>query len=157
MDLWLIFLGVGAVVVAGGTVIFLKSKKKAIVQESYQEEEEKEEEESPLLNLEEETEGGCPDNIKNRLLLEQEKIFKEAHKVYLVINNLFRGKTVPPEVKKELETFLRSYNRIKELKEEIEVYPFSDCDKVFRLKFGFYNNLIKETAKKLMILSKNLK
>ena len=152
MDLWFILLGAGAVVVIGGTAfLFISKRKKTVEEEIY------EEEETPLFKVEEETEEGCPDDVKNKLLLEQEKIFKEAHKVYLVITNLYRGKNIPPEVKKELETFLRSYNRIKELKEEIEVYPFSDCDKVFHLKFGFYHNLVKETAKKLMLLSRSLR
>jgi len=153
MNLWFILLGAGAVVVIGGTAfLFISKRKKTVEEEIYEEEEE-----TPLLKVEEENEAGCPDDIKNKLLLEQEKIFKEAHKVYLVITNLYKGKNIPPEVKKELETFLRSYNRIKEIKEEIEVYPFSDCDKVFHLKFGFYNNLVKETAKKLMLLSRSLR
>ena len=153
MDLWFILLGAGAIVVIGGTAFLLISKRRKSAEEEIYEEVK----ETPLLKVEEENKEGCPDDVKNKLLLEQERIFKEANKVYLVITNLYRGKNIPPKVRRELETFLRSYNRIKELKEEIEVYPFGDCDKVFRLKFGFYHNLVKETAKKLMLLSRSLK
>jgi len=118
--------------------------------------EEIEEEEILPFKVEEESEQKCPEKVKKELLKRQEKIEKEAYKVYLVITNLFKGKDVPPEVKKELDSFIRTYNRIKELKEEIKVYPFSDCEKVFDLKFYFYENLIKETAEKLIFFARQL-
>jgi hypothetical protein len=119
---------------------------------------EEEEEEFPGLGIvvEEETEEGCPEKIKRKLLQEQAKLFKEAHKIYLVITQMFKSKNLPPEVKREFDIFLRSYGRLNEMKEEIEVYPFSDCDKVFQLKFNFYNKLIKETAQKLIVMAKKV-
>ena len=130
-------------------------KKEEVVEE---EEEEEEEEEFPGLGIviEEETEEGCPDKIKQKLLQEQARLFKEAHKIYMVINQMFKSKNLPPEIKKEFDIFLRSYSRLNEMKEEIEVYPFADCDKVFQLKFNFYNKLIKETAQKLMVMAKKV-
>jgi hypothetical protein len=105
----------------------------------------------------EETKEGCPEEVKRKLIEEQAKLFKNAHKVYLVIKNVLEGKPIPAEIKKELQTFLRAYNRFEEMKEEIELYPFNDCEKVFKLKFEFYNNLIHSTAKKIMYLTKKIK
>jgi len=120
--------------------------------------EEEEEHDFPGLGVSfEETEEGCPEKIKRRLLQEQERLFREAHKIYLVITQMFKSRNLPPEVKKELEIFLRSYGRLHEMKEEIEVYPFSDCDQVFQLKFSFYNKLIKETAQKLIVFARSLR
>ncbi len=114
-------------------------------------------EEAPLpFKVEEESEEKCLEKVKKDFLKRQQKIEKEAYKIYLVITNLFKGRNLSPEIKKELNSFIRIYNRIKELKEEIEVYPFSDCEKVFTLKFVFYENLIKETARKLIFLAKQL-
>jgi len=142
-------------VVGGGTLLLLvrRSRRRTAEEEEYYEV--VEEDEVPFRVKEEENE--CPESVKKKLLEYQSRLFKEAHKVYLVITNAFQGKTLPPHVKEELETFLRSYNRIKELREEIEVYPFGDCDKVFHLKFNFYQKLIKETAKRLMLMARSLR
>ncbi len=147
----------GAAVVGGGILLLIVKGGKKKEEKAKEEEVYELVEEEPIIKVEEEEETGCPEDKKRVLLAQQEKLFKDAHKVYLVITNMFKGKTLPPDVKQEFETFLRSYNRLKELKEEIEVYPFSDCDKVFQLKFNFYNKLIKETAQKLMVMSRSLK
>ena len=155
MDFLPIAVGIGvAIVVIGGiAVVIIKSKG------AKEEEYEIIEEEAPVLLKieEEEEEQGCPEDAKQKLLQKQEKIYRDAHKVYLVITNLLRNKQLPPELKKELDTFIRSYNRLKELKEEIEVYPFADCERVFELKFNFYNKLIKETAQKIMVMAKSIR
>jgi hypothetical protein len=173
MNVLILVAGIGVIIVvfAGLAFVFLGKGKKAEAEEekpgwtpvkrptkAVEEEEEEEEEEFPGLGIviEEETEEGCPEDIKQRLLQEQEKLFKEAHKIYLVITQMFKNKNLPPEVKREFDVFLRSYGRLKEMKEEIEVYPFADCDKVFQLKFNFYNKLIKETAQKLMVMAKKV-
>ena len=155
MDFLPIALGVGvAIVVIGGiAVVIIKSRG------AKEEEYEIIEEEAPVLLKieEEEEEQGCPEDVKQRLLQKQEKIYRDANKVYLVITNLLKNKQLPSELKKELDTFIRSYNRLKELKEEIEVYPFADCERVFELKFNFYNKLIKETAQKIMVMAKSIR
>ena len=156
MEFWITAAVIGVVIVGGGLAVLLRIKKGSKILEKELEPVEELKEEGLSFTIEEKTEEGCPDNIKRKLLEEQAKIEKDAHKVYLVITNMFKNKNVPPNVKSELDTFIRSYNRIQELKEEIEIYPFSDCDKVFHLKFNFYENLIKETAKKLMVLSKSV-
>ena len=157
MDFLPIAVGVGVgVAVIGGAVILIASKGKKGKEEEV---EEIIEEEAPsLISVkEEDEETGCPEAIKAALLKNQERIFQDAHKVYLVIANTLRNKNLPPELKAELDNFLRAYNRIRELREEIEVYPFSDCHKVFQLKFNFYNKLIKETAHKIMAMARTLK
>jgi len=152
--------GLGAVLI-GGTILVVSKKKKGAEATPAREEEEYEivEEEAPVpsIAVSEDEETGCPEEIKRRLLDRQRQIFKDAHKVYIVLNNLLKNKNLPPELKKEFETFMRSYSRLKELEEEIQVYPFSDCDRVFELKFNFYNKLVKETAQKIMVLAKTLK
>lgn len=160
MEFWLI-VAIGVAVLGGGAVILISKGKKAETttpkaKETKEEEYEIIEEDAPIpgLTFEEETEEGCPDKVKQRLKDTQQQLFREAHKVYLVINNMLQNKKLSPELKKEFDTFIRSYNRLKEMEEEIEVYPFSDCDRVFQLKFNFYNKLIKDTAKKIMVLAK---
>ncbi|NPA14383.1 MAG: hypothetical protein GXN97_04280 [Aquificae bacterium] len=162
MDSFLL-VGGGAAVAVGALVVALillkKGKKKTTVERKPYEEEEEEEE--PLLpggfKIEEEEETGCPPEIKQRLLKRQEKLYKDALKVYMVIDNIFQGRQIPPELEEDLKVFKRAFNRLKEMKEEIEVYPFRDCEKVFHLKFEFYSKLIADTARKLMIASKNIK
>ncbi len=132
-----------------GIFFYIKFRKKEEIYET----EEAEEETGYVI---EETEEGCPEEIKKKLLNEQETLFKEAYKVYMVIKYALKGKQLPPEIKKELQTFIRAYNRLEEMKEEIQLYPFSDCEKVFKLKFEFYNNLIHTTAKKIMYLTKKV-
>ena len=155
-------IGVGVVLI-GGTILISKKGKKASSGESptslKEEEYEIIEEEAPVpsIAVSEEEETGCPEEIKKQLLNKQKRIFKDAHKVYMVLTNLLKNKNLPPELKKEFETFMRSYSRLKELEEEIQVYPFGDCDRVFELKFNFYNKLVKETAQKIMVLAKTLK
>jgi hypothetical protein len=161
MEIWLFAaVGLGAVLI-GGTILVVSKKKKGAEAYPTREEEEYEivEEEAPIpsIAVSEDEETGCPEEIKRRLLDRQRQIFKDAHKVYIVLNNLLKNKNLPPELKKEFETFMRSYSRLKELEEEIQVYPFSDCDRVFELKFNFYNKLVKETAQKIMVLAKTLK
>jgi len=162
MEIWLL-IAIGAVVIGGGAVVLISRGKKQEVSKIRKEEKVAEEEyeiieeDAPIpgFTIEEETEEGCPEKVKKRLKDTQQQLFKEAHKVYLVINNMLQNKKLSPELKKEFDTFIRSYNRLKEMEEEIEVYPFSDCDRVFQLKFNFYNKLIKDTAKKIMILAKS--
>ncbi len=151
--------GVGVVVI-GGSLVLLASRGKKKAPEAKREEEEYEiiEEEAPVPSItieEEEEPQGCPEQVKKQLKETQQKLFRDAHKVYLVISNMLKNRDLSPELRKEFETFIRSYNRLKEMEEEIEVYPFSDCDKVFQLKFNFYNNLIQETAKKIMFLARS--
>jgi len=157
MEIWVVAaIGVGIALLGGGVAVLIARGKKP--KEAAAEEEEYEiiEEEAPIpgIFIEEESEEGCPEDIKRRLKETQRKLFRDAHKVYLVINNILRNRPLSPELKKEFDTFVRSYNRLKEMEEEIEVYPFSDCDKVFQLKFNFYNKLIQDTAKKIMLLAK---
>jgi hypothetical protein len=144
MDSFLL-VGGGAAVAVGALVVALillkKGKKKTTVERKPYEEEET----------------GCPPEIKQRLLKRQEKLYKDALKVYMVIDNIFQGRQIPPELEEDLKVFKRAFNRLKEMKEEIEVYPFRDCEKVFHLKFEFYSKLIADTARKLMIASKNIK
>jgi len=145
-------LAAGAVTFAiVGVVMFIRARKMRKLAKEYEFLDE-----TPFgeISTEEEPAEGCPEDIKKRLKRTQQELFKEAHKIYLIINNMFKDKPLPPEVKKELATFVRSYNRLKEMEEEIEVYPFADCEKVFQLKFSFYKRLIDETAKKLMALAK---
>jgi hypothetical protein len=175
MNILVLVLGIGAVIVIAGVAVLLLTKGKGkeekeakpawkpvekkppVSKKEEVVEEEEEEEDFPGLGIViEETKEGCPDEIRQRLLAEQQRLFKEAHKIYLVINQMFKNKQVPPEIKKDFDVFLRSYGRLKEMKEEIEVYPFNDCDKVFQLKFNFYNKLIKETAQKLMVVAKKI-
>jgi hypothetical protein len=158
----LFLIGGGAAVVVGTAVIALvllkKGKKKTTVEHKPYEEEEEEETLLPGgFKIEEEEETGCPPEIKQRLLKRQEKLYKDALKVYMVIDNIFQGRQIPPELEEDLKVFKRAFNRLKEMKEEIEVYPFRDCEKVFHLKFEFYSKLIADTARKLMIASKNIK
>ena len=159
MDIVLIIAGVGVgIAIVGGGLLLLRGKKGGTAPAKAREEEEYEiiEEEAPIpsISVEEESEEGCPEKVKQQLLETQQRLFKDAHKIYLVINNLLKNKQVSPALKKELDTFIRSYNRLKEMEEEINVYPFSDCDQVFKLKFDFYSKLIKETAQKIMVLAK---
>ncbi len=159
MDIVLIIAGVGVgIAVVGGGLLLLRGKKGGTAPAKAREEEEYEiiEEEAPIpsISVEEESEEGCPEKVKQQLLETQQRLFKDAHKIYLVINNLLKNKQVSPALKKELDTFIRSYNRLKEMEEEINVYPFADCDQVFKLKFDFYSKLIKETAQKIMVLAK---
>jgi len=160
MEFWLwVVTGVSALILGGGLILLIARRQKK-TEEVYREEEEYEivEEETSIpsgLIVEEEEPEGCPDNIKQKLKEQQQKLFKDAHKVYLVITNLLQNKPLPAEIKKELDTFIRSYNRIKELAEEIEVYPFSDCEKVFQLKFSFYKKLVEETARKILLVAKS--
>jgi len=161
MELWLLIAAGVGVVVIGGSLVLLASRGKKKAPEAKREEEEYEiiEEEAPSIpisTVEEEPEG-CPEEVKKRLKETQQKLFRDAHKVYLVINNMLKNRNLSPELRKEFETFIRSYNRLKEMEEEIEVYPFADCDKVFQLKFNFYNNLIQETAKKIMVMARTQK
>jgi len=137
----------------GLVIVLLLLKRGKGKEESYEIIEEEEEK----TYVVEETEEGCPEVTKRKLLQEQERLFKEAHKVYMVIKYALEGKPIPAEIKRELQTFLRAYNRMQEMKEEIELYPFSDCEKVFKLKFEFYSNLINSTAQKIMHLAKKIK
>jgi len=149
-------IGISAVLI-GGTILISKKGKKTSSEVSEEYEIIEEEAPAPSISVSEEEETGCPEEIKKQLLNKQKQIFKEAHKVYMVLNNILKNKNLSPELKKEFETFIRSYNRLKELEEEIQVYPFGDCDRVFELKFNFYNKMVKETAKKIMVLAKTLK
>jgi len=153
MDFLPIAIGIGVAVAVIGGIVLIVIKSRGV-----KEEYEIVEEEAPvLIKVEEEEKEGCPEKVKTELLKKQEKIYHDAHKVYLVINNLLRNKKLPAELKRELDTFMRSCNRIRELKEEIEVYPFADCERVFELKFNFYNKLIKETAQKIMVMARSVK
>jgi hypothetical protein len=161
MDIVLIVAGVGVgIVILGGGLLLLKGKKGTAPARGVKEEEEYEiiEEEAPFPSfaVEEETEKGCPEEVKKQLLEIQQRLFKDAHKVYLVINNFLKNKHVPPALKKELDIFIRSYNRLREMEEEINVYPFADCEQVFKLKFDFYSKLIRETAQKIMVLARKV-
>ncbi|HID79219.1 MAG TPA: hypothetical protein EYH48_04475 [Aquifex aeolicus] len=157
MEIWLfVTIGISAVLI-GGTILISKKGKKTSSEVSEEYEIIEEEAPAPSISVSEEEETGCPEEIKKQLLNKQKQIFKEAHKVYMVLNNILKNKNLSPELKKEFETFIRSYNRLKELEEEIQVYPFGDCDRVFELKFNFYNKMVKETAKKIMVLAKTLK
>jgi len=148
---------VGGIAVAAGALLLLILKSASRREEPVEVAEEEEELPIPGIKVEEEQEEGCPPAVKEELLRHQERLYRDAKKVYLVLNQLLQNKTLPDDVKREFELFLRSYNRIKELKEEIEVYPFSDCNKVFHLKFNFYDKLLKETAQKLMVMAKALR
>ncbi|HIP98157.1 MAG TPA: hypothetical protein EYH37_02165 [Aquifex aeolicus] len=157
MEIWLfVTIGISAVLI-GGTILISKKGKKTSSEVSEEYEIIEDEAPAPSISVSEEEETGCPEEIKKQLLNKQKQIFKEAHKVYMVLNNILKNKNLSPELKKEFETFIRSYNRLKELEEEIQVYPFGDCDRVFELKFNFYNKMVKETAKKIMVLAKTLK
>jgi hypothetical protein len=158
MDLFLLAAGVGLIVVIGGGIFILKKTKKGQPTSEISETEEYEiiEDEPLPFQIEETEEKECPPEVKKKLLENQQKIFKDAHKIYLVITNALRRKEIPPVLKKELDTFIRSYNRLREMEEEINVYPFSDCEKVFKLKFEFYSKLIRETAQKIMVMAKRI-
>ncbi len=107
------------------------------------------------ITVEEETGKGCPDRVKQKLKEQHKKLMQEADKFYKVIDNLIGNRRVSQQLQKELEAFMRSYNRIKEMEEEIEVYPFKDCEKAFELKFNFYKGLLEESAKKIVSLLKS--
>ena len=152
----LFILAVGAVTLAvAGVIVYIRNRRMKQLAKQYT----FLDEENPFgdISTEEEPAEGCPKEVKERLKKMQQELFKEAHKIYLVINNLVANKELPPELKREFHTFIRSYNRIKEMEEEIEVYPFSDCEKVFELKFSFYKRIVEETAKKIMALAKKTK
>jgi predicted RND superfamily exporter protein len=158
MNILVVGIGLSILVALIGLFVILKKSKKGEEEEVEKKERiTEEEEEEQFLQISEEEEEGCPEEVKKQLLENQQKIFHDAHKVYLVINNLLKGKSLPPSVQEDLKTFMRAYSRLKEMKEEIEVYPFADCDKVFPLKFEFYQKIIKETAQKLMLVARTLK
>jgi len=122
MDIVLIIAGVGVgIAIVGGGLLLLRGKKGGTAPAKAREEEEYEiiEEEAPIpsISVEEESEEGCPEKVKQQLLETQQRLFKDAHKIYLVINNLLKNKQVSPALKKELDTFIRSYNRLKEMED----------------------------------------
>ena len=145
---WLLIVIVVSITAGGGYLLLQRKGKGSKI---------KEEHFPSGITVEEETGKGCPDSIKQKLKEQHKKLMQDADKFYKVINNLIGNRKVSQPLQKELEAFMRSYNRIKEMEEEIEVYPFKDCEKAFELKFNFYKGLLEESAKKIMFMLRQSK
>ena len=108
-----------------------------------------EEELKPTLKEVEES-GGCPDAHRRLILEEYEHLLEEAQIKYNGIQNLVKGKKLPPELEEVYKNFLRIYQLINDMKGEIMLYPSSNCKEYFREKFEFYENYLKELYLKLL-------
>ena len=103
------------------------------------------EEEIPLE--EENTE--CSEEIKKRLQIMQQELLKEVQQLYAELKKI----KIPPEAQADYSNFLRIYNIVKEMDEEIKIYPSSNCEKYFLEKIDFYRKLTRELHKKIKSLS----
>ena len=93
--------------------------------------------------------GGCPEDVKKKLLAEYRELYNETQEIFNEIQNLLREKKLPPELEGEYQNFLRIYNIIREMEHEMELYPAPNCGEYFGEKINFYRRLIREFHSKV--------
>ena len=94
--------------------------------------------------VEVEKSSGCSERARKELLKEHRKLLSDAEKFYRDIHSLLGGNNPPQFVEKEYRNFMRIYNIIREMGEEIKLYPASNCREYFEEKINFYRKLMGE-------------
>ena len=134
----MVAIAVAAIILLAFAVVlffFLKGKGNKEVEE---------EEETPILTK---TQRGCPKEVKEEIKKEYQQLLSQATELYQKL--LAVDKTIPEEVAKDYSNFLRIYNVIRDMKEEIELYPQGNCREYFKEKINFYRKLMGELFEKI--------